>query len=82
MNTLDVRAWGLFIGCGWGAVVFTLGMLSRFLNMSPKFVVLLGKVYIGYKNTVPGSFIGAVWGFADGAISGMLIAWLYNRIVL
>ena len=82
MDALDVRAWGLMLGCGWGAVVFTAGVVSRFLNRKPKFVVLLGKVYIGYRDTVPGSVIGAFWGFLDGAVSGMLLAWLYNRVVL
>ena len=82
MNALDVRAWSLGFGCGWGAGVFTIGIMSRLLHLKPKSVALLGKVYIGFNSTLLGSLIGAIWGFLDGAITGMLIAWLYNKIVL
>ena len=57
------------------------GLVSRLTNSNPKIIPLFAKVYIGYKNTVPGSLIGAAWGFIDGVISGMLAAWLYNRII-
>ncbi len=42
---------------------------------------LLGQFFIGYKVTFLGSFIGFVYGFAVGTLSGALIAWIYNKFV-
>jgi hypothetical protein len=80
MTTLDIWAWGLAVGSGWGFVIFVIGVVSRLMNLDPKIIKLFARVYIGYKGTIPGSFIGAVWGFMDGAISGMLMAGIYNRL--
>lgn len=39
----------------------------------------LDHFYFGYSFTVPGAFIGMVWGFLDGALCGALFAWIYNK---
>ena len=41
---------------------------------------LFERIYIGYSFTPMGSLIGAVWGFIDGGIAGVIFAWLYNLI--
>ena len=38
------------------------------------------RIYIGYSFTPTGSIIGAVWGFVDWGIAGVIFAWLYNKI--
>ena len=81
MTKVDVRAFGLFLGCLWALGVLALGITAKLLNRGTKIVDLFSTVYIGYKATWPGSFIGAVWGFCDGAISGIVIAWIYNKFV-
>lgn len=79
---MDVRAFGLLLGCVWGIGVFGLGIASMMLNRWGNFVKLLSSVYIGYQATWLGSIRGAVWGFIDGLISGVVIAWIYNRFAI
>lgn len=79
MTKVDVWTFGLFLGCLWGAVVLILGVVAMLSGRGAKIVGLFSSVYIGYKATWPGSFIGAVWGVLDGAVSGMVIAWIYNK---
>jgi hypothetical protein len=81
MGKLDVMAWGLVLGCLWGLCILVLALVSKVTGRGRDVIQFIAKVYVGYGATVPGSFTGAVWGFIDGAISGMLIAWGYNKIV-
>ena len=84
MTKLDVRAFGLMLGCIWSAGVLALGIASMLSNWGwgSRTVKLFSTVYIGYRATLLGSFIGAAWGFIDGAISGTVIAWIYNRFIV
>ena len=41
---------------------------------------LFERIYIGYSYTPLGSVIGAVWGFVDWGIAGVIFAWFYNLI--
>ena len=43
-------------------------------------ITLFERIYIGYSFTPMGSIIGAVWGFVDLGIAGVIFAWLYNKI--
>jgi hypothetical protein len=43
---------------------------------------LLGQYFIGYKVSFVGSLIGSLYGFLFGYVSGVLIAWVYNRVTL
>lgn len=80
MNKLNVKALGLTLGIVWGAGMLLLGLMSMFSNWGLDFLTLLGSVYIGFKPTLGGTLIGTIWGFCDGAIFGVLIAWVYNRL--
>ena len=40
----------------------------------------ISSLYIGYSPSVLGAIIGAFWGFVDGYIAGVVIAWLYNKL--
>jgi hypothetical protein len=40
----------------------------------------MASFYIGFKPTFLGGVIGAIWGFIDGAIGGVIIALVYNAI--
>ena len=80
MAKLNVKAFGLSLGIVWGAAVFVMGIIAIFSSYSLPFVASLSKFYLGYRPTVPGSIIGAVWGFVDAGIGGVVIAWLYNKL--
>jgi hypothetical protein len=41
---------------------------------------LLGQYFIGYDVSFLGSLIGFAWAFAFGAITGLLVATIYNRL--
>ena len=79
--TLGVVSLGLAIGITWAFGVFLLGVGAAFFNWGVPVVAVLSSVYIGYSPTFVGSIAGAVWAFADGFIGGVIIGWLYNKIV-
>jgi len=81
MVKLDVGVFGIAFGCIWGLCILILGLISKVTNKGCHIINLFSKVYVGYGTTLLGSIIGAVWGFIDGAISGMLIAWVYNKLL-
>jgi len=78
---LDVIGFGITLGCVWGSGILMLALASRASRRTEKAVRLFSKIYIGYKKTLLGSLIGGIWGFFDGALSGLLIAWVYNKII-
>ena len=80
MAKLNVKAFGLSLGIVWGAGVLIMGITAMFFGYSAPFVASLSTFYLGYKATVLGSIIGAVWGFVDAGIGGVVIAWLYNKL--
>jgi membrane associated rhomboid family serine protease len=45
-------------------------------------VQVLSSLFVGYGPSFVGVVAGAVWAFFDGFVAGVLIAWLYNRLLL
>ncbi len=80
--TLGVVSFGLAIGVTWAIAVFMLGMMAWLFGWGIGVAGALASLYIGYGPSFVGSIAGAVWGFVDGLILGVLIAWLYNRFLL
>ena len=80
MAKLDVRALGLSCGILWALGMLIMGILNMAFNWGDAFVALMSSLYIGFKPTVSGIIIGAVWGFVDAGIGGVVIAWLYNKL--
>ena len=78
LNVIDI---GLTFGIFWGFIVFMFGAISSFWHKGEKAVELFGKVYIGFRPTPLGSLAGAAWGFVDGMISGVIIAWIANLFI-
>jgi len=82
MVKLDVMAIGISVGSLWGSFVFLLGIFTRGGSGYPNLVKLFARVYLGYSNTFMGSIVGGTWGFIDGAISGMVVAWILNKVII
>jgi len=77
---LNVKALALTCGLVWGlGILFLTWWIIAFDGVTRE-VTFLGRVYRGYNISPLGSVIGCVWGFADGAIGGVIFAWLYNLI--
>ncbi len=80
MNKLDPKALGLACGILWGGGCLFMGLTAMACSWAQPFVRVLSVMYRGYSATLAGSLIGTVWGFIDGAIGGLLLAWLYNKL--
>ncbi len=80
--TLGVISFGLALGVAWAIAVFVLGLAAWLFGWGVDAAIALASLYIGYGPSFVGAIAGAVWGFADGLILGVLVAWLYNRFLL
>jgi len=80
MAKLDVKAFGITLGIVWSASLLIMGILAMTINYGTGFVNAVSTLYIGYKATVAGIIIGAILGFFDAGIGGVIIAWLYNKL--
>jgi len=80
MAKLNVKAFGLACGILWGASMLVMGLADTASTWGDSWGQVMASVYLGYTPTVIGSIIGAIWGFVDAGIGGMLLAWLYNKL--
>lgn len=79
-NKSDVRALALSIGIVWGFSIFIITIISYYTSYATEFLLIIKSIYPGYQVTIPGSFIGLIYGFLDGFIGIYLIFILYNII--
>ena len=77
---MSIRAFGLTTGIFGAATMFLLAWWLILTGNSDGPTTLIERVYIGYSFTPLGSLIGALYGFVDWGIAGVIYAWLYNRI--
>lgn len=75
---LKVCAFGCALGFTWALGVLIMGWLAWLTGWGAQMVNLIGSVYIGYQANWWGPIVGAIWGFVDWFISGVIIAWVYN----
>ncbi len=77
---LNVLALGLAFGLIWGLGLFILTWWIILFDGQTGETTIIGLVYRGYSITAVGSVIGLIWAFFDGAIGGVIFAWLYNLL--
>ena len=77
---MSIRSAGLTAGIFGAAAMFLLAWWLMLTGNAEGPVTLFERIYIGYSFTPMGSIIGAIWGFVDWGIAGVLFAWLYNLI--
>ena len=78
---LNVKAMSITMALLWSLGIFMLTwwvILFEGPNSEPN---ILTHLYRGYSFTPLGSLIGVLWSFADGAIGGACLAWIYNLLV-
>ena len=80
MSKFSPNALGIAIGVLWAAYCLFCGITAMF-GWGIALVEAISSLYIGYGPSVLGAIIGALWGFVDGYIAGVVIAWLYNTLV-
>jgi len=76
---LNIKALALTGGLVWGVGLFLLTWWVIFFDGATGEATIIGRVYRGYTISAGGSFIGLLYGLADGVICGAIFAWLYNR---
>ncbi len=70
------------LGLGWGGAMLLVGLAHlMFAPYGQALVQLMASVYPGYHGvpTLLDVVVGTLYGAADGAVGGFILAWLYNR---
>ena len=79
---LSPVALGVALGSVWGVSLFITTWISYYTGYGRLFLeVLAQSIYPGYTITPLGSFLGLLYGFADGFVSAALIGYIYNKVV-
>ena len=82
---LNVAAMGISLALVWGVLAMFLVGLANLIwpSYGQGFLDLMASIYPGYKATA--SFgqviVGTLYGMLDAAVGGVVLAWLYNRVV-
>ena len=79
MEKLSVKGLAVGLGTSWAIYMLFAGWVSIF-GWCTKFVEVMSLVYIWFNSSFLGGIIGAIWGFIDGAIGGLVIAIVYNAV--
>ncbi len=77
---LSIKAFAITSGILWGATVCVATLWLLMIGARGEIISKLGQFYLGYSFSVVGAFVGLAWGFVDGAVSGAIFAWLYNKV--
>ena len=80
---LDVKAMTITVALMWSAAMLLTGIASLIWNgYAQAFLDVVASVYPGYNatSTFGDVIVGALYALLDGAVGGLVLAWLYNRL--
>lgn len=77
---LNMKKLALAFGVIWALYVVWIAWVAGAIGWGDKIVDVLASLYRGYDATFLGGLIGGAWGFVDGAIAGVIVAWVYNKL--
>jgi hypothetical protein len=80
---LDIKAITTTCALLWGGATLLVGIANiAFPGYGLAFLDLLASVYPGYEVTATGGsvFVLTLYGIVDGALGGLVFAWLYNAL--
>ena len=80
---LNARATALTFGIIWGGTVMTTSVANIFLpRYGKRFLQMIASIYPGFhaEGTAKDALVGAGYAFADGAVGGLIVSALYNRL--
>jgi hypothetical protein len=77
---LNLKALAIALGLGWGAAVFLVGVgHTLWPPYGGAFLEVVASVYPGYHvGGFGGVIVSTLYALLDGAVCGVVIAWLYN----
>ncbi|MGH7909117.1 MAG: bacteriophage holin [Thermodesulfobacteriota bacterium] len=83
VSQLDAKILGLTLGILFGVIIFiaTNWLVIKGGNVVGAHLLLLSQFFIGYKVSFLGSIIGLGYGFIAGTIFGVLVGWIYNKLL-
>ncbi len=81
-QALNVKALAIACAIFWGVAIFLLTWWIILFEGSTGDSLLISKIYRGYTVSPLGSLVGLAWGVVDGAVTGAVIAWIYNLVTL
>ncbi len=71
---------GFCLGIAWAAFLVVWSLAEITTGEPSPWLLLIAYIYEGFDLTPKGILLGAGWAFADGFISGYIIAWLWSLI--
>ena len=83
MMKLDLKGMALTIGLVWGGAMLLAGVANAIGGgYGQAFLDVMASVYPGYHatGTFGDAIVGTLYGGVDGAVCGVVLAWLYNRL--
>jgi hypothetical protein len=78
----DLKAMTITAGLIWGSAMFLTGLANLIWSgYGQPFLDVMASVYPGYDATASlrEVIVGTVYGLVDGAMAGLVFAWVYNR---
>lgn len=75
---LSAKALGLALGIICAISIFLMTVLAAYTDYLKHWAELFLGVYPYYGITLQGAVAGLIWGFFDGFIFGVVLAWIYN----
>ena len=79
---LSIRSLAVTFGILWGGTVLLLGMANLIWpSYGVAFLQLVESVYPGYHagQGLGSVIVGTLYAILDGAVGGLVFAWIYNR---
>jgi ABC-type oligopeptide transport system substrate-binding subunit len=83
MMRLSLKATAIAAGLLWGGAILCVGLINLVdPNYGVNFIQVTSSVYPWFhaSRTIGNVVIGTVDGLLDGAIAGVIFAWLYNIV--
>lgn len=81
---LDIKALAWAGAALWAGSFLLVGLINLSApNYGLELLELLSSLYPGYTvdRTIESVFVGTGYALVDGAASGWLLSWLYNRVI-
>jgi len=78
---LNPKALALTFGILWGGAVLVVALLNQLWpSYGGAFLGLVSSIYPGFTpGGIGAAIVGALYALLDGAVCGLVVAWLYNR---
>ena len=81
---INIKALSLTVAIVWGGSILLVGLGNLMANTyGVAFLEVVASIYPGYQaaSSLGDVIVGTLYGLVDGFIGGLLIGWVYNRLV-